>query len=261
MELRLAESPARATQARSPSVTRDGPAPDRLQDAVTRVAAADGYAALTVAKVIAAAGVSRSTFYQHFTNVEDGFKDAYRHHARRLLGELETAVRASREPELAALDLLVDTALSRPQVARLLMGEGLAAGTAGLSERDALIAAIVRVLADAPARATAIDLPPGTLIGGATRFVSICLAGGGAGDRLREDLREWASAFLVPCTRKDGWSRRFAALQADPALRADRAGQGRTAPAAADPPPARRASASCSRPRGRSASRAMTPRP
>jgi DNA-binding transcriptional regulator YbjK len=45
----------------------------RLVDAVTRVAATDGVAALTVERVLLVAGVSRASFYQYFRSVEECF--------------------------------------------------------------------------------------------------------------------------------------------------------------------------------------------
>src|SRR5436305_4647797 len=49
----------------------------RLLDAMAEVVADRGYAASTVADVIARAGVSRKTFYEHFRDKEGCFLAAY----------------------------------------------------------------------------------------------------------------------------------------------------------------------------------------
>src|SRR3954471_5589017 len=49
----------------------------RLLDSMAEVVAAKGYSATTVADVIADAGVSRRTFYEHFRDKEDCFLAAY----------------------------------------------------------------------------------------------------------------------------------------------------------------------------------------
>src|SRR5215216_2582358 len=61
----------------------------RMLLAITQVVADKGYAATTVADVIALAGVSRRTFYEHFAQVEDCFLAAY----DAGLGQLLDAVR------------------------------------------------------------------------------------------------------------------------------------------------------------------------
>jgi TetR/AcrR family transcriptional regulator len=119
--------------------TRGWASYERLVDAVTLVAARDGYVNLTVGRVLAAAGVSRATFYQYFSSGDDCFWTAYRQHADRLVSDVRAAVRGKRHRPPAALNALVAMVSSQPDVARLLLREGLAAGPAGLTERDGLI--------------------------------------------------------------------------------------------------------------------------
>ena len=181
---------------------------DRLLHAASEVAAHEGYALLTVERVLLAAGVSRATFYQYFTNIEDCFWSAYRQHSERLVSDVTAAVRGAERRDLAMLDALVDAAISRPDVARLLMTEGLAGGQIGLAERDALVAAIERAV-DAPAGGrSAVDIPEAILIGGVFRFLSMRLADGGALDGVREEVREWAGAF-GRSSPEHSWAARF----------------------------------------------------
>jgi len=192
-----------------PNPSRRGNAQDRLLNAVTRVAVRDGYAHLTVEKIITAAGVSRATFYQYFRDVEDCFWSAYRRHAEQLVADVTAAAAGSRQRELEILDTLVTTSVSRPDVALLLMREGLAAGAAGLSERDALVSRIEQAMTSpAPQRST-IDLPAAILIGGTFGFLSMRLSDGGAIDCLREDVRDWALSF-VRRSSQSSWSARLA---------------------------------------------------
>jgi AcrR family transcriptional regulator len=190
----------------SPSSRRG--AQDRLLEAATELAARDGYAGLTVEKILAAAGVSRATFYQYFCNVDDCFWSAYRQHADLLTADVAAAVARAEHRQLAMLDALVDTAVSRPHVARLLMGEGLAAGPTGLRERDALIARVERATASPAALGCALDLPAATLIGATFRFLSMRLADAAPADGLAGEVREWAGAFARRSSRRS-WSASF----------------------------------------------------
>jgi AcrR family transcriptional regulator len=186
-----------------------GSSHDRLLHAVTQVAARDGYPGLTVERVLAAASVSRATFYQYFSNVNDCFWSAYREHAEQLLRDVNAAAAGSPRRELAVLDALTAAASTRPEIALLLMREGLAAGPAGLSQRDCLIAGVEHAMADPAARQSTIDLPAAILVGATFRFLSMQLSDGGAADGLRDDVREWAGAFARRPSRPS-WSSTFA---------------------------------------------------
>lgn len=52
---------------------------ERILEAIVAVAARRGYAGASVARIIARAGVSRATFYQHFRSREDCFLAAHEH--------------------------------------------------------------------------------------------------------------------------------------------------------------------------------------
>jgi AcrR family transcriptional regulator len=208
------ESTAAAHPGGLPDATgRDSPkrgtAHDRLLDAVTEVAARDGYPHLTVERILAAAGVSRATFYQYFSNVDDCFWSAYRHHADHLVSEVIAAARGSERRERAVLGALVATAISRPDIARLLMRECLAAGPAGLVERDGLIARLERAMRASAGEEYTTDLPAAILIGGTFRFLSMRLTDGSTHDRLGAEIREWVEALARPSSQPS-WSARLA---------------------------------------------------
>jgi AcrR family transcriptional regulator len=105
---------------------------DRLLDAMAQVCAAEGYGRATVAAVIARAGVSRKTFYEHFSDREDSFLAAY---DAILAKFLERVISAYQQPELewparvrAAIVTLLALLAAEPAFARLCIVEVLAAG-------------------------------------------------------------------------------------------------------------------------------------
>lgn len=181
---------------------------DRLLNALTRVAARDGYVSLTVERILATAGVSRATFYQYFSNIDDCFWTAYRRHADRLVADVVDALGRHESPTQAVIDVLIATATCRPDVARLLMREGLAAGPAGMIERDALISRIEHAMTAAETQRYAVDLPPRIMTGAAFRFLSVLLTGSGVHERLGGDIRSWVGAFARP-SAQPAWSTRF----------------------------------------------------
>jgi AcrR family transcriptional regulator len=196
---------ATVEQPTAPRAAHRGTASKRLLQAVTELAAADGYGQLTVARVLSAAATSRATFYQYFTSIEDCFLTAYRFHSERLLEEVK-AIRVVGDHELAILGALVDMAVARPNVAGLLMTQGLAAGPTGLRERDVLIAGIEQAILAARRGCPGIDLPPTVLLGAAFRLISIRLADGEIVLELREELFEWARAFPARPAHAPGWT-------------------------------------------------------
>jgi AcrR family transcriptional regulator len=182
----------------STSLSRPIGASERLLDAVLEVAARNGYNQLTVQRLLEAAGLSRGTFYQYFTSVDDCFQHTYRRHAADLVREVAIAVQEDAHPELVMLDVLIDLASARPEVAELLLREGLAAGPAGLTERDKLISDIAAAVGSASAPPSDVDLPAGILIGAAFRYLTMRLADGEVRTGLRDDVRSWAQTFLRP---------------------------------------------------------------
>jgi AcrR family transcriptional regulator len=182
---------------------------DALQLAVAEVVGQDGYAELTVERLLTAAGVSRASFYQYFLNVEDCFWSAYRRHAEELVCVADAAAAGDGPRELDVLEALAVTAISSPRIAWLLMCEGLAVGREGLSERDALISRIERAMKDPTTSQPVIDLPLTIMIGGVFRFLSMRIADGGPLDGLAVEVRQWAGAFARRCSRSL-WSSSFA---------------------------------------------------
>lgn len=117
----------------------------RLLDAVARVVADKGFGAATVADVIALAGVSRRTFYEHFPGLEDCFLAAYEDGMRSLFGAIRQALAgvAHDDPALRtriAIHAYLAAMASAPAAAWSFTVEVLAAGRRGLDRRDWVMA-------------------------------------------------------------------------------------------------------------------------
>jgi AcrR family transcriptional regulator len=117
----------------------------RLLDAVARVVADKGYGAATVADVIALAGVSRRTFYEHFPGLEDCFLAAYEDGMRSLFGAIRSALAgvARDDPRLRsriAIQAYLAAMASMPAAAWSFTVEVLGAGRRALAQRDWVMA-------------------------------------------------------------------------------------------------------------------------
>ena len=151
---------------------------------MTHVASHEGYAATTVAKVIAHAGVSRPTFYDYFANREDCFLAALAEIQEQALGSISRSIEGA-APERtveAAITAMVAFADSHPLLARVLMVQSLTGGAAALDARDQTLEAIARpieaALDELPAEALAPDLSARVLVGAVERLLSARLKTG-----------------------------------------------------------------------------------
>ena len=70
----------------------------RILDAITELVAARGYAGTTVKEIAGAAGVSLSTFYEHFADKEECFLAAYEQVADELFAAIAEETRLARDP-------------------------------------------------------------------------------------------------------------------------------------------------------------------
>lgn len=111
----------------------------RMIEAMADAVAAKGFAAATVADVVARAGVSRKTFYEHFRDKEECFLTAYDAGVDSLL-EAILAVRPLDAGWLgltrARVRAYLDTLAAKPSFARTFMIEVFAAGPQALARRD-----------------------------------------------------------------------------------------------------------------------------
>jgi AcrR family transcriptional regulator len=177
----------------------------RLLEGMLTVASRGGYNAATVAQVIAAAGVSRPTFYEHFADKEDCFLAAVAGIREELLADVRTALAAA-PPErgvAVALGALVSFASSEPTTARLLLGEPLAGGPRALDARDEMLTALAQIVDAASHRvqpgAVLPDLPSRVLLGAVTRMLAVRLARGETAlDGMLDELLAWLESYARP---------------------------------------------------------------
>jgi AcrR family transcriptional regulator len=110
----------------------------RMLDAVVAAVAEKGFAEMTVADVVAGAGVSRRTFYEHFDDKLDCFLAAYEARADALLHEVEEAVAAAPPQERlrAGLRAYLERLAAEPTFARVLVVDILGAGPRALEVRE-----------------------------------------------------------------------------------------------------------------------------
>lgn len=137
----------------------------RLLAAMADAVAQKGYAATTVADVVGRAGISRKTFYEHFTGKLDCFLAGYDAAVEGLLANLQAAWEGPgsfAERERAAVETYLHAFAASPAFARTILIETPAAGPAALERRAAVharVAAQLRIAyaerSDVPAEAFA----------------------------------------------------------------------------------------------------------
>ncbi|NLT07547.1 MAG: TetR/AcrR family transcriptional regulator [Solirubrobacterales bacterium] len=181
------EKPARRRARRRPDQIpggRHGLAPEevaesqrgRILRAMTEAVGRDGYQAARVADVIAHAGVSRKTFYEHFEDKEHCFVVAYEQALARLLSVTIEAFEAQDEwvDQLrAGLTALLHALAQDPTVARVCFVEVLAAGPTAVATRNEAMRGFAYVY-DAGRLDTDADLPGFTgisMVGGLSEIL------------------------------------------------------------------------------------------
>jgi AcrR family transcriptional regulator len=114
----------------------------RLLDAMAEVVAERGYGAATVADVIEHAGVSRKTFYEHFSSKEDCFLAAYDTGVEVLMATM----RDGADP----IGAYLTTLSTEPAFARTFLIEIGAAGPRAIARRQEVHEAFAAMISDRP---------------------------------------------------------------------------------------------------------------
>lgn len=123
----------------------------RLIQAVPGAVREKGFPDLTVEDICVRAGVSRRTFYENFRDVEDCFVVSYRQYADELMAIVGGAAAAGgdwQERVRLALLALLRYLAERADVAHVAVIEVLAAGPAGIAERDRAIGLLRSLIGD-----------------------------------------------------------------------------------------------------------------
>lgn len=116
---------------------------ERLVVAMLMAASELGYRETNVQDVIDRAGVSRPTFYEHFSNKEDCFLAAFDTSAARLRNKVDAAAATGgevwRDRLRSGLTALIEFAIAEPQTARTLIVEARAASADAVLRRVQLL--------------------------------------------------------------------------------------------------------------------------
>ncbi len=135
---------------------------ERLVTAMLRAAAELGYRETNVQEVIERAGVSRPTFYEHFSNKEDCFLAALDTSSERLRERIAAATAKGgdnlRQRMRFGLETLLHFAATEPDAARTLVVEARAASADAVLRRDRLLDHFARCI-DSQARELLADPP------------------------------------------------------------------------------------------------------
>ncbi len=112
----------------------------RMLDAMTRAVAHKGYTAVTVGDVVAAAGVSRRTFYEYFADKETCFLEAYATGAQVVIEDIHQAVRDSGETDWerrvrVGIEAYLDILAAEPDLAETLLVHFVGAGPRAVAMR------------------------------------------------------------------------------------------------------------------------------
>lgn len=138
----------------------------RLLEAMAACVAEQGYAATTVAHVIARAGVSRKTFYEHFPDKHACFLAAWEVGFEILLTQVVEAVAHAttwQEQLRVGARVFLEVLAAEPDFARSFLIEVLSAGEDALERRAAMNRRFADVIADGYRTARAEDPSLGPL--------------------------------------------------------------------------------------------------
>jgi len=148
---------------------------DRILAAVAEACSAKGYGEMSVEDIIAAAGVSRRTFYEHFKNKEHAFLAAYDAVVAQLLQRVSGAVESADEltdKVRAGLGGFLGFLASEPAFARMCIVDVLAAGPEAVARRDGAMRGFAQLILFNVRTVFGDDAPPAleviseTLVGG-----------------------------------------------------------------------------------------------
>jgi AcrR family transcriptional regulator len=176
----------------------------RLLRAAVAVAGAEGYAGMTVSAVIAAASVSRKTFYEQFADREHCFLASYDLVVARALAGMRAAYGSEqRWPARVRTGLAwaLDALAAHPHEARVAFVEVLTAGPRALERRDRAVRELTPLLAPgfdaAPAGAAVPATMPAAIAGALCELIGARIRQGGVA-QLPELLPDLLFCALAP---------------------------------------------------------------
>lgn len=111
----------------------------RLEGAMVEAVARHGFAGTTLRELVTLAGVSKTTFYEHFESKQDCFLSTFDEiiaEVRRRVGEAYRGPDEFREQLTAGLSVFMNLAVEEPAAASLATVESLTLGAAGVAHRE-----------------------------------------------------------------------------------------------------------------------------
>jgi AcrR family transcriptional regulator len=174
---------------------------ERLLNGVVEAVAEHGYEATTIARIVAAAKISRRTFYEHFSGKEDCFLAAYAMidaHVRSSMLAAPGATDPWPDRIRARLAALLDVLSRDAAVARCYVVEPLAAGGEVAARcRDAMQLLAETLRPEPEPSGHDVEVRDQALIGGVATLIVRRLNAGAAG-RLPELLPDLVELVLAP---------------------------------------------------------------
>ncbi len=148
----------------------------RILEAVLAVSAQHGFEATSVRDLIAAAGMSHQTFYQHFESKEDAWSAAFDQAFVELFAAAWYAAAPQGDAEAkvtAAVSACLNHLAAEPQRARLLLVDAPSAGRAATPAIDEAMEAFTRLVTRAAGeRAKQSAIVPFALVGGIVNLIA-----------------------------------------------------------------------------------------
>jgi AcrR family transcriptional regulator len=176
----------------------------RLEGAMVEAVARHGFAGTTLRELVTLAGVSKTTFYEHFDSKQDCFLATFDEIIDQATRRVSAAFREPgdfRQRLLAGLTSFMDLAVEEPAAASLAGVESLTLGAAGVAHRErgsAAFEVMVRQSFDhSPSSVEVSDLIVRAIVGGIRGVVYHRLRSGKVEElpRLVPELVDWALCY------------------------------------------------------------------
>jgi AcrR family transcriptional regulator len=181
----------------------------RLEGAIIEAVSRHGFASTTVRELVTLAGVSKSTFYDHFESKEDCFLAAFDSIVARVTEEVAAAYGSSDDPRerlIAGLGRFVELVVERPEMAAFAIVDSLTLGAASIAHRERSWESIEQItrqyFVDEPFQQQISDLTVRAIIAGISGVVYQHLRNGKTAELpdLVEPLIDWSFSYQGPDT-------------------------------------------------------------
>ena len=164
-----------------------------------------GFAATTLSELVTLAGVSKSTFYEHFESKQDCFLSTFDQiidQVSQRVGEVYSQPGEFRQRMVRTLKAFMDLVLEQPDAATLAAVDSLTLGSAGIARRERGWEAFERIARQnfAEQRVEISDLAIRAVLGGVNGVVYRRLRTGRSAELpdLAEPLVDWALTYQRP---------------------------------------------------------------